>query len=291
MIAPVVPEIAEPTGAGPGLIGALVAMFAVGQLVGFPLAGRGDPAASRAPFVLGVSLALMIVGDLGFVLGDTLACTSRPGSSRESAPAGFWMGVAFAVLERFPGRAAAAERRARRLFRRRRSSGPPWAPSAASEGRSSSTSCSWCWVRLWRCFPSGRRASARSSRPDRAALRRRGFWLASAGILMVALGYGALDGPLPLHFAELLSQAEIAGLYVVGALVLGACRRAGRRASAPDAPRRRGRSSPSAISLAGLTETRPVVAPRPRACGRRPRHRRDGRPRRPPRDRSASSAS
>src|SRR5919108_366536 len=57
---------------------------------------------------------------------------------------------------------------------------------------------------------------------DWSVVRMRGFWLASAGILMIALGYGALDGPLPLHFGERLDQSEIAGLYVVGALVLGA---------------------------------------------------------------------
>jgi MFS family permease len=69
---------------------------------------------------------------------------------------------------------------------------------------------------------------------DRAALRTAGFWLASAGILMVALGYGALDGPLPLHFADRLGQGEIAALYVIGALVLGASAvAAGRGASRP----------------------------------------------------------
>ena len=41
IIAPVVPEIGDATGAGPGLMGALVASFAVGQMVGYPLAAFG----------------------------------------------------------------------------------------------------------------------------------------------------------------------------------------------------------------------------------------------------------
>jgi len=40
IIAPVVPEIGDATGAGPGLMGVLVASFAVGQMVGYPLSAR-----------------------------------------------------------------------------------------------------------------------------------------------------------------------------------------------------------------------------------------------------------
>jgi MFS family permease len=65
---------------------------------------------------------------------------------------------------------------------------------------------------------------------DRAALRSPGFLLASAGILMVALTLGTFDGPMPLHFGEQLSQAEIAALYVLAAIVSsGAAALAGRR--------------------------------------------------------------
>jgi MFS family permease len=69
---------------------------------------------------------------------------------------------------------------------------------------------------------------------DRGALRTPGFWLASAGILMVALTLGTFDGPMPLHFAEHLSQAEIAALYVLAALISsGAAALAGRQAPRP----------------------------------------------------------
>ena len=71
IIAPVVPEIGDATGAGPGLMGALVASFAVGQMVGYPLAARVLQR-RHALAVLFVSLALVIVGDLGFIFGESL---------------------------------------------------------------------------------------------------------------------------------------------------------------------------------------------------------------------------
>jgi hypothetical protein len=55
---------------------------------------------------------------------------------------------------------------------------------------------------------------------DRAALRARGFWLAAAAILFAVLALGMLEGVLPLHFAERLTQAEIGALYVGLSLVV-----------------------------------------------------------------------
>jgi MFS family permease len=90
-------------------------------------------------------------------------------------------------------------------------------------------------------------------RSDRAALRTRGFWLASAGILLVALALGAFDGPLPLHFAEQLAQAEIAALYVAAALIGAVC-----ATLAGYLPPRPGLAAatvllPAGVALAGLT--------------------------------------
>ena len=61
IIAPVVPEIGDATGAGPGVMGALVASFAIGQMVGYPLAARVLQR-RHAVAVLLVSLALVVVG-------------------------------------------------------------------------------------------------------------------------------------------------------------------------------------------------------------------------------------
>jgi MFS family permease len=55
---------------------------------------------------------------------------------------------------------------------------------------------------------------------DLAVLRTRGFWVASAAILFAVLALGVLEGVLPLHFAERLSQAQIGGLYVGASLIV-----------------------------------------------------------------------
>ncbi|MGH3007716.1 MAG: hypothetical protein ACRDOS_17735, partial [Gaiellaceae bacterium] len=92
-------------------------------------------------------------------------------------------------------------------------------------------------------------------RSDRAALRTSGFVLASAGILLVALALGTFDGPLPLHFAELLSQAEIAALYVAAAVVAAVCATVAGRL--PPRPTLAVATVliPAAVALAGLTES------------------------------------
>ncbi|MEO8423562.1 MAG: hypothetical protein ABI595_06565 [Actinomycetota bacterium] len=55
---------------------------------------------------------------------------------------------------------------------------------------------------------------------DWRALRLRGFWLASAGILLAQLILGLVDGVLPLHFSTELSQTGIGVLYSANAVVL-----------------------------------------------------------------------
>jgi MFS family permease len=65
-------------------------------------------------------------------------------------------------------------------------------------------------------------------RPDRAALRLPGFWLAAAGNLLAVLGLGLAEGVLPLHFASRLDQRQIGALYVgVAVLVAASAARAG----------------------------------------------------------------
>jgi MFS family permease len=65
-------------------------------------------------------------------------------------------------------------------------------------------------------------ATRREFAADRAALRTRGFWVASAAILFAVLALGVLEGVLPLHFAERLSQAQIGALYVGASIIVAA---------------------------------------------------------------------
>ena len=66
----------------------------------------------------------------------------------------------------------------------------------------------------------GEPATRREFAADRAALRSHGFWVASAAIMFAALALGVLEGVLPLHFAERLSQAQIGAMYVGASLVV-----------------------------------------------------------------------
>jgi MFS family permease len=255
MIAPVVPAISEETGAGPGVIGALVAMFAVGQLIGFPLAGRAIQR-RRASFVLGVSLGLMALGDIGFVLGDSLGVYFPARVVQGIGAGGLWMGVTFAVLERFPGQELRRLSGVLAAYSVGGIAGPAMGAVGGIHGPFliHLVAVGFAALALFAVGAPQERAQFGS---DRAALRLPGFWLASAGILMIALGYGALDGPLPLHFDELLSQSEIAGLYVVGALVLGAS--AAASGNGPPRPMLMAATVviTVGIALAGVTETVP----------------------------------
>jgi MFS family permease len=253
IIAPVVPEIDEATGAGPAVLGALVACFAVGQLAGYPLGGRGVQR-RQATFVLAASLLLIVVGDLGFVLGEGLAVWFPARLLQGIGAGGLWMGISFAVIERFPGQEFQRLTGVLAAYGAGAIAGP--AMGAAGGIRTPFLlhlvlvvvlALALAWIGAPR-----ERAAFRS---DRAALRSPGFVLASAGILLVALALGTFDGPLPLHFAELLSQAEIAALYVAAAVVAAVCATVAGRL--PPRPTLAVATVliPAAVALAGLTES------------------------------------
>src|SRR6266508_815604 len=217
VIAPVVPAIADETGAGPGVMGALVATFAIGMALGFVLGGQGVQR-RQASFVLGASIVLMAVGSLGFVLGDGhLAAYFAARLVMGIGSGGLWMGVTFATLERFRGSEAGARDAADRV------GGVAGAGLGAAGGIRAPfllyfglTLAAGGAVRL--LGKSHQRAVFRS---DRTALRTPPFLLSCAGILLVALALGTIEGPLPLHFSTLLSQREISALYVGIAVLVG----------------------------------------------------------------------
>jgi MFS family permease len=219
IIAPVVPAIGDETGAGPGLIGVLVATFAVGQMIGYPLAGRGLQR-RHATFVLTVGLALVVAGDLGFVLGGGLG-VYFPARLLQGIGAGLlWMGVAFAVLERYPGE----EYRRLTGILASYSVGGIIGPAMGAVGGIRGpflihmTAVLIVTAALL-LLPRPEKAVRFGS--DRSVLRTPGFFLASVGVLLIAVSLGTFDGPLPLHFSDQLSQAQIAGLYVGAAVVAG----------------------------------------------------------------------
>jgi MFS family permease len=217
IIAPVVPEIADRSGAGPTVMGALVATFALGQLAGYPLAGAGVKR-RNASAVLAVALVAMLVGDLGFVLSDELEVLFPARFLMGLGAGGLWMGVAFATLERFPGQ----EYQRMTGILAAYAVGSIAGPALGGIGGIRGPFLAHLGLVLLGSAVVATLGAPRE-RPgfdsDRNALRSPGFWLASAGVTLVAIGLATLEGPLPLHFSEELSQAGIAGLYVGGAVV------------------------------------------------------------------------
>ena len=102
VIVPVAPAIADATGAGPATIGLLVASFPAGMVGGFALAGWLVRRLGARALLCG-SLALVALGALGFVLGDSLAVYFPSRLVMGVGSGGIWIGVTFDTLERWPG--------------------------------------------------------------------------------------------------------------------------------------------------------------------------------------------
>ena len=220
VIAPVVPEISDETGAGPALIGALVAAFAVGMAAGFVVGGAGVQRSS-ARAVLAGALAVLALGTLAFVAGGGLAvyCAGRVLQGLGSG--GLWIGVTFGVLERFPTAAYTRLTGVLAAYSVGAVAGP--ALGAAGGVRAPFLLFFALVALAGAALPLvGRPAERPVFGSDRAVLAHPAFRAASVGVVLVALGYGTIDGPLPLHFADELGQGAIAGLYVVASLVVGA---------------------------------------------------------------------
>ena len=220
VIVPVAPAIADATGAGPATIGLLVASFPTGMIVGFALAGSVARRRGARALLVG-SLVLVAIGALGFVLGDSLAIYFASRLLMGLGSGGIWIGVTFDTLERWPGQEYLCMSRVFAAY----SVGGMIGPTLGAFGGIRGPFLAYLALVLATLPtvllvspPQGRRAFE----ADRAVLRGRGFWVASAAILFAVLTLGVLEGVLPLHFAERLSQAQIGGLYVGASLIVAA---------------------------------------------------------------------
>jgi MFS family permease len=218
VIVPVAPAIAEATGTGPATIGLLVASFPAGMVAGFWLAGRAvQRRGIRA--VLVVSLLLVALGSLGFVLGDSLAVYFAARFVMGVGSGGLWIGVTFDTLERWPGQEYLCMSRIFAAY----SIGGLVGPALGAIGGVSAPFGVYLALVLAAIPPVllvAEPAERRAFESDRAVLRARAFWLAAAAILFAVLALGMLEGVLPLHFAERLTQAEIGAVYVGLSLVV-----------------------------------------------------------------------
>jgi MFS family permease len=246
VIGPVTPAIAQATGAGPAVIGALVASFPVGIMIGFVVAAQAVKL-GRSRAVLIASLVLVAIGSFGFILGDSLGSYLVGRFVMGVGSGGIWMGVTFQTLERWPGCEYLCMSRIFSAY----AVGAMLGPVLGAIGGIRAPFIAYLVLLvaasalvLVMAEPSGKRRF----RSDLEALRHPGFWLASAIVLLVVLALGTMDGVLPLHLTTRLSQAEIGFLYAGACLLLAASAAASARAK----PRMLGLAS-AALIAAGIT--------------------------------------
>ncbi len=218
VIVPVAPAIADATGAGPATIGLLVASFPAGMVAGFAIAGWLVRVAGAKRLLAG-SLVVVALGALGFVLGDSLAAYFPSRLLMGVGSGGIWIGVTFDTLERWPGQEYVCMSRVFAAY----SVGGLIGPALGVVGGIQGPFLAYI-VLLVLAMPLvllvGEPSTRRDFAADRGPLRYRGFWLASAAIMFAVLALGVLEGVLPLHFAERLSQAQIGALYVGASFVV-----------------------------------------------------------------------
>jgi MFS family permease len=220
VIAPVVPEIAEATSSSPAVAGALVAMFPLGMLAGFAAAGAAIARVSPQRVIL-AGLALVMAGSLGFVVMHGIEGYFAARLVMGAGSGGLWIGITFETLDRWPGEEYVCMSRIFAAY----SAGGLFGPALGAVDGIAGPFLAYATLAALAVVPVARLCgSGRAVRftPDRAALRSRGFRLASAAILFTVLGLGIVEGVLPLHLATALDQTEIAVLYGCVALLVAA---------------------------------------------------------------------
>jgi MFS family permease len=218
VIAPVAPALARVSGAGPALIGALVASFPTGMVVGFALAGAAVKRGYSATLLV-AALILVAAGCIGFIASDDLGVWFAARVVMGLGSGGLWMGTTFATLERWPGQEYLCMSRIFAAY----SVGGLVGPALGALGgiRGPFTAYLALVVASGACPLALRSGTIRQQfRSDNAPLRLRGFWVASAAISFVVLALGTVEGVLPLHFASHLDQRSIGILYAASSVVV-----------------------------------------------------------------------
>ena len=218
VIAPVAPTLAAQTGAGPGLIGLLVATFPAGIVIGFALAGNAIRRRRYSALLL-LSLGLLAAGSLGFAASSSLPGYSVARFVMGLGSGGLWMGVTFSTLQRWPGQEYLCMSRIFAAY----SVGGLVGPAIGALGGVREPFIVYlalvCLAAvLVVAMPPSSHHPAFGS--DRTALRLPAFRIASAGILFAVLALGVVEGVLPLHLAARLDQAQIGLLYAAMSLVV-----------------------------------------------------------------------
>ena len=257
VIAPTLPVLSEATDAGPFVVGALVASFPMGTLIGFAVAAR-EVSADRAGRLLSLSLCLLAVGSAGFAFGGDLAVFFACRLMMGLGSGGLWIGIAFATLQRWPGQEYLCMSRIFAAYSVGGLLGPALGAIGGIRGPFLAylvlVSAGFALVRLLGS------PEPRAFGSDAAALREGGFWAASAAVMFAVLPLGIVEGVLPLSFATLLSQAQIGALYVGMSVVVAVSAAGAGRMSSRVATLAGTALAVAGVSLAGAAGSVPLWA-------------------------------
>ena len=219
IIGPIVPAISEATGAGPAVMGALVAMFGIGLVIGFWFAGKGVQRTSPMAVIV-ASLLLSAVAAAGFLLAPSLPIYFAARFLMGFAAGGLWLGAAFAAMERWPGDEYRRLSGLMAVYSAGAIAGPALAGVGGIRGPFALYIGLVVLVTLLLPLLGAPHVHAPAFRSDRAVLRNPSFGVSTAAITLVAVTIATFDGVLPLHFDERLGQSGIAALYACAGIVI-----------------------------------------------------------------------
>ncbi|WP_328430229.1 MFS transporter [Streptomyces sp. NBC_00443] len=218
LIAPVLPELAQRTGASATVMGMLVATFPLGMVAGFALGGAAVQRRAPAAVVL-AGLGLIAAGCLGFVLGTDLGVLAPARLLMGLGSGCLWLGITFTTLAGWPGQEYLCMSRIFAAY----SAGGLLGPLLGSIQGVRGPFTAYLVLTLLMAAPVlalRLPAHAATFTADRRALRSRGFWAASAGIAFAVMALGTLEGVLPLHFGAKLAQSQIGVLYAATSVLV-----------------------------------------------------------------------
>jgi MFS family permease len=202
---------------------------------------------------------LLLAGDAGFVLGDGLGAWFPARGVQGLGAAGLWIGVTFAILELWPGTAYQRLTGVLAAY----AVGSIFGPAIGAVEGIRAPFLLHGVITLIAFLPLlALRSPHTRARlgTDRSVLRSRAFGVSAAGIVLISLAIGTIDGPLPLHLAEELEQPGIAALYVMTAILVAAGSAAAGRVSPAAALWGAAVLIPVGIGVVGVTDSVPPWA-------------------------------
>jgi MFS family permease len=217
IIAPVLPVIAETTGAQPAAMGALAAAFPLTMLPGLAWSGRSIRHGHLRRVLL-VSLVLVLVGTVVFVASTSWWWLFLGRAVMGFGSGGVWMAVTLRTLEYYPGEGYQAMSRVYAAY----SLGALIGPAIGALPGIHLPFAAYATLLVAGVLASLRLPAppaAVNYEPDRSWRGNVGFWYSAVAIMLGMLAIGLIDGVLPLHFASLLSQWQIGLLYVAIAVM------------------------------------------------------------------------